>query len=242
MLPELLDPASLEGSVAVVIDVLRASTTIIHAFANGAAAVIPCATVDEARDTAARLGHERVLLGGERHGQLIAGFDLDNSPLAYTSEVVAGRTIVFTTTNGTRALQACRSANCVLIGAFVNRRALVESLRVAGRPVHLVCAGTDGQLTAEDILFAGAIAQDLHADHRGSPTDVQTQMALDFWRAHSRDEATYHQTIRESRGGQNLVQLRLEADIRRCAERDLFSVVPEWSPAMNEIRVALPPA
>jgi 2-phosphosulfolactate phosphatase len=239
MLPELLAPEQLAGGVAVVIDVLRASTTIIHALANGAKGVVPCETVEEARALAARYGAGTALLGGERGGARIEGFDLDNSPLRYTPDVVAGTTIVFTTTNGTRALRACSAAARVLIGAFVNRSALARVLREDGRPVHLVCAGTNGQLTAEDILFAGAAAWDAgQPEPPGSfhPADVQTQMALDYYLARSRDRETFLETIRESRGGKNLRELGMHADIDRAAEEDLLDVVPEWSPETGVIK------
>lgn len=233
MLPTLVPPGCLEGGVAVVIDVLRASTTIVHALANVAASVVPCASVKEARAVAAGQESGTVLLGGERHGQLIDGFDLDNSPFAYTAEVVAGRTIAFTTTNGTRALRACESASRVIIGTFVNRTAVTGVLRDDGRPVHLVCAGTDGHLTAEDILFAGAIAADLEPQ---SP-DVQTQMAIDYYRTRSTDDKTFRETIRASRGGQNLLRLGLDTDVDRASELDRFGIVPEWSRETNTITV-----
>ena len=153
LVPSLMPGPLPSGSVGVVIDILRASTTIVHALAQGARQVIPCLTVEEAEAVAGRLP-ERPLLGGERHARLIPGFDLDNSPLKYTRDVVAGRTIVFTTTNGTKALQQCSAADEALVGAFVNRRALVERLRTESRPVHLICAGTDGYLTADDVRHA----------------------------------------------------------------------------------------
>jgi 2-phosphosulfolactate phosphatase len=231
LLPTLLEADALRGGVAVVIDVLRASTTIVHALANGVAAVIPCESVDEARAAAAGLPAGTTLLGGERGGERIADFDLGNSPFEYTPGVVAGKSVVFTTTNGTRALQRCRAAERVLIGAFVNRAALLRVLQSDGRPVHLICAGTDGHLTAEDILFAGSVASDLV--QRSS--DVQTQMAIDFSLARSRDEATFRETIRSSRGGQNLLRLGMAADIERASERDLFDIVPEWSAQANQI-------
>lgn len=161
MLPEFLEGVDLSESVAVVIDVLRASTTIVHALGHGAAAVIPCLEVDEARRIARENPENKILLGGERQGRIIDGFDLDNSPLSYRSGTVAGRTIAFTTTNGTRALLRCSQAQAVYIGAFANLSAIVEELLRGDRDVHLVCAGTDGQLTAEDILFAGALADEL---------------------------------------------------------------------------------
>src|SRR5580704_17722366 len=153
-LPANIEPGDLAGGVAVVIDVLRASTTIIVALANGAARVIPCGLVDMARSVAAEDETGNTLTGGERGGVKIDGFDLDNSPASYTRERVAGKTIAFTTTNGTATLLKTEGAVRVLIGTFVNRKAVVETLRADGRPVHLICAGTDGRLTSEDLLGA----------------------------------------------------------------------------------------
>jgi|GEM_PF-4138673 len=139
-LPANIEPGDLAGGVAVVIDVLRASTTIIVALANGAARVIPCGLVDTARSLAAEDETGNTLTGGERGGVKIEGFDLDNSPASYTRERVAGRSIAFTTTNGTAALLRTQEAARVLIGALVNRQAIVDALRAEGRPIHLVCA------------------------------------------------------------------------------------------------------
>lgn len=228
MLPALIDADALAGGVAVMIDVLRASTTIVHALAAGAESIVPCESVEEARQAAERFDSHNVLLGGERRGVRIDGFDLGNSPLEYTSDRVTGRTIVFTTTNGTRALQACAPADRVLIGAFTNRSALLHVLREDRRDVHLVCAGTDGHLTAEDILLAGAVANDLLENQRPA-IDVQTQMAIDYYLTHSATRDRLLETMRSSRGGANLLRLGYEADIDRAAEEDLFDVVPEWS-------------
>src|SRR5258706_13920045 len=127
LLPALVEPAQLAGKTAVVIDVLRATTTIVHALAAGATQVIPCLEVDEARRIAAELG-ERAISGGERGGKQIPGFDLGNSPAEYSRERVAGKTVVFTTTNGTRAMLRCKAARRVLLGAFVNFSAVCREL------------------------------------------------------------------------------------------------------------------
>lgn len=232
LLPALMQAPLPTGSVGVVIDILRASTTIIHALGHGASKVIPCLTVEDALQQAASLP-ARPLLGGERHAQLIPGFDLDNSPLKYAADAVAGRTIVFTTTNGTRALQQGQAADEVLVGGFVNRAAIVARLRSENRPVHLICAGTDGHLTGEDILFAGAVVHDLGI----TPDTIETQLALDFYRGHARTPEEFRQTMYWSRGGQNLVALGLQADIDRAMTEDLFSVVPVWNPVRNVINV-----
>src|SRR5579864_1736813 len=110
LLPALFEPAELEGGVAVVLDVLRASTTIVHALGAGAGSVVPCGEVDETRRLAATFPAESVVLGGERGGTRIGGFDLDNSPASYTNERVHGKTVAFTTTNGTQALIRSRAA------------------------------------------------------------------------------------------------------------------------------------
>src|SRR5262249_7524926 len=151
----------------------------IHALAAGATSVVPCGEVDEARRLAAQARAQTVLLGGERGGLRIPGFDLGNSPGEYTREVAAGKTLVFTTTTGTLALIRAKEASRVLIGALVNLGAVVELLAEEAGPVHLVCAGTEGRVTLEDVLCAGAIAHwfNLAADDV-DPGDDSTQLAL----------------------------------------------------------------
>ena len=140
-LPALTTPEALAGATLVVIDVLRATTVIPHALAVGAKAVIPCLEVEDAVQAAARLPAGQAVLGGERGGLKIDGFDLGNSPDEYTPQTVAGKTLVFTTTNGTRAMMHCRQAQRVLLGSFVNASAIVDAL-AADRDVRLLCAGT----------------------------------------------------------------------------------------------------
>lgn len=158
LLPSLIPQGALRGGVAVVIDVLRASTTIVHALAHGCTAVVPCGEVDEARRVAEGLPRGSAVLGGERRGEPIPGFDLGNSPGEYTADACRGKTLVMTTTNGTRALLASLEADVVLVGAFVNLAATVQRLIHETRPVHIVCAGTDGRISYEDSLLAGAFA------------------------------------------------------------------------------------
>ena len=145
LLPQLVTEAQLRGGVAVVIDVLRATTTMTHALANGATTVMPCLSIEEAHTIAAEVaGIKRgsadeplaaegranagVILGGERHGELIPGFDLDNTPTKYSPEAIGGKTVIFTTTNGTKALQHCRAADRILLGSFNSLHALIAVL------------------------------------------------------------------------------------------------------------------
>jgi 2-phosphosulfolactate phosphatase len=236
LLPKLVDPASMRGGVAVVIDILRATTTIVHALAANVATLIACGEIEQAREIAQQQPAGSVLLGGERQGKRIAGFDLDNSPLKYTPEVLAGKTLVFTTTNGTRALATCLEASRVLAGAFVNRQATIDALLKDGRPVHLVCAGTDGYITTEDVLFAGSIASAIYQATGGrEAADDETQLALALWHATGNNPAQIRQVLRASRGGRNLIDLGFDADIDRSSECDRFQFAADYDKVQKQI-------
>jgi 2-phosphosulfolactate phosphatase len=243
-----MPPGAPAGGIAVVIDVLRASTTMVTAVAEGAAAVWPVAAVDDARRLAERLGPAAVL-GGERGGQKISGFDLGNSPLEYTRDRIGGRDVVITTTNGTAAIAACAAAAETLVGAIVNRRAVAEAIRrlagcgsVSPTPtdrvdagsrcdVHLVCAGTEGAVSAEDVLGAGAILEAALAvspaeDHTLDPAATAALAAFRQVAVHDDPEAALVAAFRRSPGGANLLALGMDADLNACARIDTRAVVP----------------
>jgi 2-phosphosulfolactate phosphatase len=240
VLPKLVTPDALAGGAVVVIDVLRASTTIIYALQAGAITVIPCREIDEARGIAARFSPNEKILGGERGGRPIDGFDLGNSPLDYTPELVRGKTVVFTTTNGTQALMHARQARKIFLGAFVNASAVAQKL-LGQDVVHLLCAGTDGQSTDEDILFAGMLVEKLQ--HQGGvqcKLNDQAIAACDLWR-HTLEITQASMTeppkpeplaemLRHSLGGKNLVSLGLDRDILAAAQIDRFAIVPQFNP------------
>jgi 2-phosphosulfolactate phosphatase len=241
-----MPPDALAGGVAVVIDVLRASTTMITALANGAAAVEPVADLAAARRRAGALG-SRAVLGGERGGVRIDGFDLGNSPAEYTADRVAGRTVVITTTNGTAALAACAAARDVLVGAIVNRTAVAATARrlaAAGgsAAVHLVCAGTDGAVTAEDVLAAGAILDAAARDGTAAEDelDAAAVTARDAFRrlaAGCRDlPAALAGAFATAPGGANLVTLGMAADLGLCARIDALPVVPRLDRGSGGLR------
>lgn len=211
-----------------VIDVLRASTTASAALAAGAKRVIPFASVDEARRFADRLAEqgETPLLGGERGGVRIEGFHLGNSPLECSADSVADRTILFTTTNGTRALLAATNADWAGMGGFANLSAIADRLANGTGHIHLVCAGTDGHVTLEDVLAAGAITAAVR--ERLPKVEVgndEATIALNLHGCHA-GYGTRLAAIQSSRGGRNLLALGFGADLACCAETDLFAVVP----------------
>ncbi len=234
LVPDLVSIQDLAGQVVVVVDVLRATTTLACALAAGMEKVQPCLEVAEARELARvrRLAGEQVLLGGERGGEPIAGFDLGNSPLEYTAEAVGGQTLIFTTTNGTRALMRCIGAERVLLGSLVNRAAILRAIEEEEQ-VHILCAGTDGEPSWEDTLFAGAIVESWCP--RGEASQVllndAARMAWRGWRSIQRPENNASQGLAESlrlgAGGSNLIRIGREADIDFAARLDTISAVPE---------------
>ena len=246
-LPRMVAPEELAGGTVVVIDVLRASTTIVHALAAGARQVIPCVGVEEARRIAADFSPGEAVLGGERNGLRIDGFDLGNSPSEYTPQTVGGRTLVFTTTNGTQAMAVCRKADRVLIGAFVNAQAVCDGLAGQQR-IHLLCSGTRGEVGRDDVLLAGLLVDRLQR-RGGLVYTINTQViaARESWvslfavpvpmDAEPMDPELLARELRKSPGGRNLTAIGLEEDILAAAQLDCFDCVPEMNPQTMRIGI-----
>ena len=232
LLPELIPQGRLTGAIAVVIDVLRATTTMVTALAVGATAIHPCAEVDEAKKLADSLPAGKTLLAGERGGVMVPGFDLGNSPREYTAKVCNGQTIVLTTTNGTRALARAFEAERVLIAAFVNFSAVCEQLLRDPRPAHIICSGYEGEPALEDTLLAGALVDCL------SDSDIRlndsARLAWDCFDNHGQVLAG---ALEVSRSGVHLIGLGCAADLKLALEIDKFTLVPELrrDPARLEV-------
>lgn len=233
--PHEIPAEELAGNTAIVIDVLRATTTICQALAAGASDVVPFRTVEETLAAAEKAGRDQVVLGGERGGAKIDGFDLGNSPAEYTADSVGGRRVFLTTTNGTQALHHARLAKRVVVAAIVNLSSVVES--VLDEPmINILCAGTDGQETLEDILLAGAIVERLTV----TPTaawqfNEGAIAAVREWRllvgkadiAKHSIEAQLAEKLRDTLGGRNCIEVGNEADLPDCARIDHVRVAPE---------------
>ena len=241
LLPEMVEPDTLRGSTCVVIDLLRATTTITYALAAGAERVIPCLTVEQARETATGLKDLEPLLGGERGGVKIEGFDLGNSPAEYSPERARGRTIVFTTTNGTKAMERGRRAERMLLAAAVNLSAVVREIQQV-ETVQILCAGTQNAITREDVLLAGGLAERLSTSHEIANDSAGIARAV--WRETIEAEPTTAEAmsgrlateLRDTQGGRNLIALGLEADLADTAQVDRFDFVPELDLDCWEIR------
>jgi 2-phosphosulfolactate phosphatase len=222
-LPELAPSELLRGSVAVVIDVLRATTTIVYALAAGCTSVRPCGEIEEARAQADQLPAGKVLLGGERHGLPPAGFDLGNSPTEYSAKACRGMTVVLTTTNGTRAILRAAEAERVLVAALVNYSAVCEQLLADPRPINIICAGTNGEPTLEDVVLAGALV-DFLCEAADVTLNDSARIAWDCFEHHGQ---ALEGALEISKGGSNLLRLGFAEDIRSASRIDLFNLVPE---------------
>jgi 2-phosphosulfolactate phosphatase len=223
LLPELAPSGRLAEGVAVVIDVLRATTTIIHALAAGCTCVRPIADVDEARKLADGMRAGRVILAGERGGEKLSGFDRGNSPREFAAANSMGCTLVLTTTNGTRALLKAAEAPRVLIAGFVNFSAVCEQLLADPRPIHIVCAGSEGEPSLEDSLLAGAFIEHL-CDFYELQLNDSARLA---WDCFENQGLVLQSALELGRGGQVLQRLGFNDDIAAAAEVDEFAIVPE---------------
>jgi 2-phosphosulfolactate phosphatase len=226
-----VDPARLPGARALVIDVLRASTSIIAALGNGAAAVIPVETVEEARARKTALGPD-ALLAGERDGDPPEGFDLGNSPREYTPERVRGRTIVLTTSNGTRALIAARPAAAVGVAAFVNAAAAAAWARERDDNVVLICSGSLGKVSLEDQACAGWLAALLAVAEPTVTLTAQAKEAREVGLVYGKD---LRRLGRDARHAQKLVRKGHGRDVDTCFDLDTTSVVPTLAPGVDKL-------
>ena len=211
----------LAGVTAVAIDVVRASTTIVAALAGGARAVLPVATPDEARVLGRRDGLGPMLIGGERGGAPPPGFDHGNSPAEYTPDRVRGRTVVFTTTNGTRALLALAGAHRVAVGGFVNAAAVVTWVEAEQGNVLLVCAGERGRFCLEDAVCAGLLVSRL-AREGGALTDAARAVRA-LWDRYASDLGAM---LADAAWAQALVGQGRGDDLPLCVALDVHWVVP----------------
>jgi 2-phosphosulfolactate phosphatase len=219
----------LKHAVCVVFDVLRATSTFVTALANGATAIIPVAEISEA--LALRRERPDVLLAGERDGLKIGAaltggieFDLGNSPREFTSANVAGKTIVSTTTNGTRALRACAGARRVLVGSFLNLSATADAIARC-QPEHLlvVCAGTGESAALEDVLAAGALCDRLDSTRRTTEPQDSAEIAR---RVFLHAQADLPAAVRRARNACRLIaHADLRDDVEFCLQKNRFTLV-----------------
>ena len=230
--PDGLQAAAVAAATVLVIDVLRASTCIVTALANGCEGIVPVASPEEARRRAATL--EKSLIAGERRGEPLEGFDLGNSPLEFTRGRVGGRTIVMTTSNGTRALVAARPAAAVGVAAFINHAAAVAWAQAGSRDVLLLCAGERGARSLEDYVCAGMLVERLAAAEPGATPTSEAERALGAARPYGKDVG---RLAHDSSWARHLASVGRGRDVAACLALDTRTLVPEYRRDVDKIVV-----
>lgn len=236
--PAGLNPGEVQGRAVFVIDVLRATTTMCAALSHGAKAIIPVASTEEALRLAQTIGSADVLLAGEKNCVRIPGFQLGNSPLEMTESAVRGKTIITTTSNGTKAMLACQGAGSVYPTAAVNLTMAAEKAREAletDSHIVIICAGREGAFSLDDAYCAGRLVSAVLGDRRPRRGLNDAGIAcLDLVRRYGEG---WERPFTYSQAGRELIKLGFRDDLRDAARLDAYPVLPHF----HERRVTLIP-
>lgn len=214
-----------KGRTVIVIDVLRASSTIATALSNGARAVVPVADMAEAGKIATNLDQASYLMGGERGGVKIEGYHLGNSPLEYSQEAIADRTIIFNTTNGTGSIRKAKAAKHLVVGCFLNASPVVAFAQEKGLDVVIVCAGWYNRISLEDTLCAGLL---LHQLWEGQEPPAVTDTAHIAFTQYHHDQHDMQAALRRCNHAQRLSNLGFDADVDYCIQLDALPTLPYY--------------
>ena len=226
-LPSEIPEDALRGRTTVVVDVLRASSSIAVALQSGCKGVIPTNDIEAASTLAQQLGRKSVLLCGERNGKKIDGFDLGNSPSEFTSEVVRDRTLVMATTNGSRAIVRTKTSALSLVGCFLNAESICRHVLGSRGDVAVVCAGKEGEFSLEDAVCGGLITSRLAQRVEESPAELN-DAAMAARVLYERYADDIPGMLQSSSHGRYLMELGFGDDLRACAQIDTLQVVPAF--------------
>lgn len=221
--PALLHLFDLKETIVVIIDIFRATSTICAALDNGAKAVIPIASVDECLSINEELN---CLTAGERDGKVIEGLKHGNSPLEYNRELIEGKTLYLTTTNGTKLLHLAKDAEQIIIGSFLNLDAVCSYLVQSGKKVLLACSAWKDRINIEDSLFAGAVVDQIK-DHFMLKCD-STIMAHSLF-LQSKSYASILDSLKMSSHYSRLSGFGLQKDLAYCTTLNLHPVLPVFN-------------
>jgi len=213
----------------VVIDVLRAGSSIITALYNGAKGIIPVSDMAEASEMAQNLDPASYLLCGEKNGVKIDGYHLGNSPFEYNKKAVNGKTLIMKTTNGTKAVDRCSGAERVLISSFLNLSKVVEELSKDDNELVIVCSGWRNRLSLEDMLCAGAILHRLNKQKILANAPDGAKVAVSLYEKYG---SAIPAAVYNSNHAARLSDLGFEKDIDYCCEIDAIPIIPELNDGM----------
>lgn len=216
--------SKIENKIAVVIDMFRATSVIVTALNNGCKEIIPYLTVEETLEHAKKFNSEDYILGGERRAVKIDGFDLSNSPLEYTEEIVKNKRVLMTTTNGTRTLTESTCAKRILIAAMINAKAVAKKLLQINEDVVIINAGTNGNFSMDDYICGGYIINEmLNQDKNLELTDI-SKTANIIYEANT-DIISY---VKQATHYSVMKSLKLDDDIEYCTKKSIIEIVPEY--------------
>lgn len=218
---DVVNPEDIAGKTTVVIDVLRATSVMITALQNGTKKIIPVLTVKEAEEKSKEFAPRTFLLCGERDAVKIEGFDLGNSPQEFRRDKVAGKTLIMTTSNGTKALNTCRKAKKVYISAFLNARAVAEKVKDE-KEVVLVCSGTASRFSLDDGLCAAMIMEELAKFVPVSSDDLGLAL-VKIWQS---EDGNLQKLLKDSFHLNYLLQKGFTGDVDHCLQKNVTSAVP----------------
>ncbi len=225
--PELIHQFDLNNKIVVAVDIFRATSCMVTGMAHGVEAIYPVATVDDCF----RLGEEKgMITAGERGGAKIEGFTIGNSPYEYMKDEFKDQSIVVTTTNGTKTILASLDADQILIGAFLNLRALADYLSTSRKDVIIHCAGWKGTINIEDTLFAGALVEEIKSSHQLNGD--ASLMALQLYKANAYN---LMETAMQSAHAKRLTAFGIGKDIEFCMNQSLYSALPEFKDSKLQI-------
>lgn len=214
----------IKGKTVVVIDILRATSVITTAIMNGCKEVIPYLTLEEAFQTQEILKNQ-CILGGERKAIKVGGFDLSNSPLEYTRDVVEGKTVILSTTNGTRTLVNCINAYKIIIGCMLNAAAVAKRVLELGKDVVIVNSGTNGQFSMDDYICTGFLTKELlDLTNNIELTDI-SKTAVKIYETNP----NIIDYIKDAKHYEVMQELDLNKDIEYCIQKNITNIVPEYS-------------
>lgn len=214
----------------VMIDVLRASTVVSAAFYNGAKEIIPCENIDKAVSIFSNLDKDMRFLGGERKGLKPDSFNAGNSPFEYTKEKIEGKTIILTTSNGTKTFNKAKDAKYRIVGAFVNLNIVIEFLKYQlfnssdeNPEIYFLCAGTNGRLSYEDVICAGAFINKLSDQYTEVSLTDTADAARNLYNLHKDDLFDF---IRTRSHAVYLSSIGFDKDIELSMSENIFPVIP----------------
>ncbi len=215
--PELMHLYDVRDKTVVVVDILRATSCMVTAFAHGVKSITPMANLEDCR----KMSDKGFITSGERNGEKVDGFDKGNSPFEYMNEDIRGNDIAFTTTNGTLAIEKSKHAKELIIGSFLNHSAVTNHLRKTQNSILILCAGWKGRVNLEDTLFAGAVIEQMRGV--ATPDDDAPLASFHLYQKAKNNLVGF---LNESSHVKRLNRLNIREDIEFCLTPDQYKVVP----------------